>query len=256
RPAGGVPAPPPNVTGEAMENVLTMAQRELGAYFLSPIAYVVNAIFLFTAGLVFALGVFQPGEEASLRFLFDFWLVLILMLVMPMLTMRLVSEEFRTGTIETLMTAPITEIEVVIGKFFAALGFFFALLATLLLYPIILSLYGQVDFTLMICNFMGLVLLGSVYIAIGLFFSACTKHQVVAVLLTVGVLAFMTFAFGPLAQLAEGVPRVVLQQLSIRSHFHDFVRGLVDVNHFVFFLSTTGLFLFLTVKRLEMRRWQ
>src|SRR3970282_1449318 len=107
-----------------MRNVPTMAQRELGAYFLSPIAYAVIAMFLFSSGLAFGLGTFTPGGEASLRSLFDFWIILILVFVLPMLTMRLVSDELRVGTIETLMTAPITEIEVVLGKFCGSFVFY------------------------------------------------------------------------------------------------------------------------------------
>jgi len=239
-----------------MRNVSTLAQRELGAYFLSPIAYALNAIFLFTAGLAFALGTFQPGGEASLRSLCEGWLVLILVFVLPMLTMRLISEELRNGTIETLMTAPVSEVDIVVGKFLGALLFYLILLATLLIYPIILRIYGPVDWQLLICNYLGLILLGALYIAVGLFFSACTKHQVVAVLLTCALLALMTFAFGGLAQVVEGWPRTILQHLSVQSHFADFVRGMVDINHVVFFLTTTALFLFLSVKILEFRRWR
>ena len=239
-----------------MRNVPTMAQRELGAYFLSPIAYAVIAMFLFSSGLAFGLGTFTPGGEASLRSLFDFWIVLILVFVLPMLTMRLVSDELRQGTIETLMTAPITEIEVVLGKFCGAFVFYLILLAALLLYPLLLQMYGSVDSKLLFCNYLGLLLVGALYISVGLFFSSCTKHQVIAVLLSFALLALMTFASHALAQLVEGWPRVFLQQLSIRSHFYDFVRGMLDLNHVVFFLTTTAFFLFVTVKRLEMRRWQ
>ena len=239
-----------------MRNVPTMAQRELGAYFLSPIAYAVIAMFLFSSGLAFGLGTFTPGGEASLRSLCDFWIILILVFVLPMLTMRLVSDELRVGTIETLMTAPITEIEVVLGKFCGAFVFYLILLATILLYPFLLQMYGPVDSKLLFCNYLGLLLLGALYIAVGLFFSSCTKHQVIAVLLSFALLALMTFASHALAQLVEGWPRVLLQQLSIRTHFHDFVRGMLDFNHVVFFLTTTAFFLFVTVKRLEMRRWQ
>ena len=238
-----------------MGNAWTMARRELGAYFLSPIAYAVIAIFLFASGLAFGLGTFTPGGEASLRMLFDFWMVLILVFVLPMLTMRLISDELRSGTIETLMTAPITEFEVVIGKFLGALIFYVILLGTLLLYPILLRMYGQVDVKLLLCHYLGLLLLGALYISAGLFFSACTRHQVIAVLMSFVLLALMTFASHALAQLVEGWLRVMLQQLSVRTHFHDFVRGMLDLNHVVFFVTTTGLFLFLTVKRLEMRRW-
>ena len=239
-----------------MKNIWTMAQRELGAYFLSPIAYAVAAIFLFSTGLAFGLATFANGGEASLRSLFEFWIILILVFVLPMLTMRLFSEEFRSGTIESLMTLPISEVEVVIGKFLGAFLFYVALLALLLVYPILLSFYGPIDAKLLLCNYLGLLLLGGLYIAVGLFFSACTKHQIVAVLLSFALLALATFASSGLAQEVEGWPRAVLQHISIRTHFFDFVRGLVDFNHVVFFLTTSGLFLFFTVKRVEMRRWQ
>lgn len=243
-----------------MRNVTTMMQREFGAYCLSPIAYVVIAIFLFTHGLAFGLGTFQAGGESSLRALFDPWTIMILVFVLPMLTMRLFSEEFRSGTIETLLTVPITETQVVIGKFLGAFLLYLVLLATLLLYPILLAMFGQVDAKLLICNYIGLLLLGGLYLAVGVFFSACTRHQIIAVLLSFALLALMTFASHALAShtgVAE-LPwlRVLLQQLSIRSHFHDFIRGMLDLNHVVFFLTTTGLFLFLTVKKLEIRRWQ
>ena len=239
-----------------MRNIIVMAQRELGAYFLSPIAYAVAAVFLFSTGLAFGLGVFGNGAESSLRNLFEFWIVLILLFVVPMLTMRLLSDEFRGGTIETLMTAPITETEVVLGKFLGAFGFFMILAATLLIYPLMLSFFGPIDYSLVVCNYIGLILLSAMYVSVGLFFSSCTKHQIVAVLLGFVLLAMMTFATQGLSQVVEGWPRVVLQHVSIRAHFFDFVRGMIDVNHVTFFLTTTGLFLFLTVKRLEMRRWQ
>jgi len=239
-----------------MQNVATMAQREISAFFLSPIAYAVNAIFLFAAGLAFALGSFTQGGEASMRGLFDFWIVLILVFVLPMLTMRLMSEELRSGTIETLMTAPISETEVVLGKFLGTLVFFLVQLAALLLYPILMAIYGDLDFGLLVCHWIGLLLLGSLYIAVGLFFSTLTKHQVIAVLGSFALLALMTFASHALALQTEGWVKVVLQQLSIRTHFEDFVRGTLDLSHVVFFVTTTALFLFITVKMLETRRWQ
>lgn len=239
-----------------MRNIITMAQRELGAYFLSPIAYAVAAVCLFATGLAFGMGTFRNGAESSMRSLYDFWILLIFVFVLPMLTMRLISEELRSGTIEALMTAPITETQMVLGKFFGAFCFYLILLATLLIYPIILSFYGPMDIKLLICNYLGLMLLGGLFIAVGLFFSACTKHQIVAVIFSFTVLAMATFASQGLAQEMEGWPRTLLQHISVRVHFADFVRGMIDFNHLVFFLTTSGLFLFLTVKRMEMRRWQ
>jgi ABC-2 type transport system permease protein len=237
--------------------VTTVLQREVGSYFYSPIAYIVMGMFLFASGLAFGLGVFASGNEASLRGLFDFWMLVILAFVLPMLTMRLISEEFRSGTIETLLTCPVKETEIVLGKFLGCLVVYLILLAALLPYPIVLAMFGQLDVNLLICNYIGLVLLGALFISVGLFFSACTKHQIIAVLLSLVLLAMMTFASHGLATIVQtGWLRVLLQQVSIRAHFSDFVRGLLDLNHVVFFLTMTGLFLFLTVKRLEMRRWQ
>lgn len=239
-----------------MNNVVTMARRDLGAYFHSPIAYAVGAIFLFSTGLAFGLGSFQPGAESSMRSLLQFWVILILLIVLPTLTMRLISEELRSGTIETLMTAPVSETEVVLGKFLGALIFYLVLLAALLIYPIILTMYGDVDLKLLLCNYIGLLFLGSLYISVGLFFSALTKHQVIAVLFSWALLFLMTFASHQLAQEVEGWPRTVMQHVSIITHFRDFVRGMLDLSHVIFFLSTTGLFLFLSVKLLEVRRWR
>jgi ABC-2 type transport system permease protein len=239
-----------------MKNITSMLQRELGAYFLSPIAYVVAATFLFTSGLAFGLGTFNSGGTSSLQPLLDPWIVMILLFVLPMLTMRLLSEELRSGTIETLMTVPITDTEVVLGKYFGAMVFYVILLAALLLYPVILAVYGEIDIPLLLCNYLGLLLLGALFNAVGLFFSALSRHEVIAVLLGLTLLTFMTFAFDGLSRLLDGWPRTLLQQLSIRTHFMDFIRGMVTVNHLVFFLSVTALFLFLTVKLLESRRWQ
>lgn len=239
-----------------MRNVATVAGREVGAYFLSPIAYAVNAIFLFACGLAFGLGTFSNGGEASLRSMFDFWIVLIMVFVLPMLTMRLISDELRSGTIETLMTVPVTETDIVLGKFLGAFAFFLILLVAMLLYPLLVSMYGSIDLKLLLCHYIGLLLLGALYISVGLFFSACTKHQVIAVLISFALLALMTFASHALAQtVPAGWIRVVMQQISVRTHFNDFVRGMLDLNHVVFFITTTVFFLFLTVKRLEMRRW-
>ena len=162
----------------------------------------------------------------------------------------------RGGTIETLMTVPISETEVVLGKFAGAFAFFLMLVTMLLVYPIVLSFFGSVDVRLLLCNYIGLMLLGALYTSVGLFFSACTKHQIVAVILGFTLLALATFAADGLSRELEGLPHRILQYVSIRTHFFDFVRGMLDLTHVVFFVTTTGVFLFLTVKRLEMRRWQ
>ena len=243
-----------------MRNVTTLTQRELSVFFYSPIAYVVLAVFLGVTGAFFVKDNFLPGAEASLRITFGNYLPVILVFVVPMLTMRLLSEEFRGGTIETLMTAPVSEADVVLGKFCGTLVFYLVMLATTLLHVILVAAYGPLDVGLVLCTYVGLILLGALYMSSttrsGLFFSACTRNQVIAVVCSFVLLAVLTFLANYLAREQEGNLRVVLQHLSIMTHFQDFARGLFDVNHLIFFLSTTALFLFGSVKVLESRRWR
>ncbi len=239
-----------------MRNIGTLTQRELAAFFFSPIAYVVLAVFLGVTGIFFVNDNFLPGEEASLRVTFGSYFPIILVFVIPMLTMRLLSEEFRSGTIETLMTAPVSEVDVVLGKFLGTLIFFVVMLATTLLHVGLVMTYGSPDLGLVLSSYLGLLLLGGLYISVGLFFSACTRNQVIAVLCSFVLLAIFSFLANYIARDLEGNSRVILQHLSIIAHYQDFTRGLVDVNHLVFFVSTTGLFLFLAVKALESRRWR
>lgn len=239
-----------------MKNIGTLTQRELSVLFYSPVAYVVIAIFLIISGIFFGSDNFQPGAEASVRVLFGSYLPLILVFILPMLTMRLLSEEFRSGTIETLMTAPVTETDVIVGKFLGALLFYGVMLATTLIYVVLIALYGPLDKGLVVSTYVGLILLGGLYTAVGLFFSACTRNQVIAVLCSFVLLAVLTFLANWMAGQQEGTIRVILQQVSIMSHYQDFARGLIDLNHVVYFVSSTALFLFFAVKVLESRRWR
>lgn len=239
-----------------MRNIAPLTQREFSAQFCSPVAYVVITIFLIVSGIFFGMVNFLPGAEASVRNLFGGYMPLILVFVIPMLTMRLLSEEYRSGTIETLMTAPVSDSEVVLGKFFGSYLFFLVMLVTTAIYPIVVAMYGPLDTGLALSGYVGLLLVGALYLAVGLFFSACTRNQVIAVLCSFVLLAILTFLADFLSRGQEGLIRVVLQQLSIIAHFQDFARGLIETSHVVFFLSTTALFLFFTVKVLEFRRWR
>ncbi len=239
-----------------MRNITTLTQRELTTQFYSSIAYIVIAIFLLVSGIFFARDNFVPGGEASVRVLLGSYMPLLLVFILPMLTMRILSEEFRGGTIETLMTAPVNDAEVIVGKFLGAFLFYFVMLLSTLVFPIIVANSGPLDVGLTMSTYIGLLLIGSLYISVGVFFSACTRNQVIAVLCSFVFLAVFTFLALYLAEDCEGVLRVILQHLSIVSHYQDFARGLVDTNHVVFFLSSTALFLFLGTKVLEFRRWR
>ena len=238
-----------------MRNISPVVQRELGAYFFSPIAYTVLTIFLVISGIFFLALTFTPGGESSLRRLADV-LPVILVVFLPMITMRLLSEEFRSGTIETLMTAPVGETEVIIGKFLGALVFYLIMLASTLLYAVVIGVFGRLDVGLLACTYIGLILLGALYISVGLFFSACTRNQIIAAVFSVIVLLVFTFLADYLASTQSGLLGLCLHHLSIQEHYRDFARGLIDTNHLVFFVTTTCFFLFLAVKVLESRRWR
>lgn len=231
--------------------------RELGAYFYSPVAYVVLAIFLALCGFFFASDVFVAGSEASLRGLLMFILPMVLLAMLPLLSMRLLSEEMRTGTLETLMTAPVTESEVILGKFYGAVAFFKIMIAGTLLYVILLALFGQVDWRLTLSQYIGVLLLGALYLSVGLFYSAWTSSQIVAGVLSIVTLLVFTWLTNVIAvNVPIGWIKASLQHLTILTHYQGLVRGRLAVEHLAFFLSTTALFLFLTTKVLESKRWR
>jgi ABC-2 type transport system permease protein len=242
-----------------VRNILAMAQRELSAFFFSPIAYVVLFAFTIMVGMlfVFLTDNFSPGAEASLRDTFN-WLPPLLCIAVPILTMRLMSEEYRTGTIETLMTAPISDMEVVLGKFLGTFVFYAVMLAATLFYVFLLALFGRPDPGLLLSGYVGLLLIGALFVAIGLFFSSLTRNQIIAALLGAFFLLLLTILAWIIVQFADvkGPVRLVLQMISVMDRFQYFNRGLVDLNNLVFFVGGTAFFLFLAVKAVESRRWR
>ena len=238
-----------------MGKMMTLARRELASTFYSPMAYVTGALFLLSAGLWFFHAIFVPGNEASLRPLFD-TMGYIMVFAAPLLTMRLMSEEYRSGTIETLLTAPLTDVQVVLGKFLGVMLFYIVLLAGTGLYLALISIYGQPDVGIAVMGYVGMVLLGSAYVAVGLFSSTLTRHQIVAALLAASILALLAIAMQVMVAYAAEPWNYLAARLNIMTYFKDFSRGVFDSRGLVFFLSITVLFLFLSVKTLESRRWR
>ncbi len=251
-----------------MRKMLILARRELSTYFFSPMAYVVTFLFLLLVGVIFLLGlkipflgiykepIFRSGAESTLQPLFNV-LAYGLVVVVPLLTMRLVAEEFRSGTVETLMTAPVTDAQVVGGKFLGAMGMYLVLLATTLVFFLLVVIFGQPDWGIVGMGYLGMVLLGAAYISVGVFASTLTPHQLVAGLIGIGILAFFTVgiylvtAAGVPTRLAEGADR-----FNMITYFGYFSKGSFDTRGVVFFLTTTAFFLFLSIKVLESRRWR
>jgi ABC-2 type transport system permease protein len=231
-----------------MKRATTIARRELTSYFYSPIAYVAMAVFLIACGFTF-WDDFQPGEIAGMRNLFN-WMVWLLVFIVPLLSMGLLAQEWSTGTIETLMTAPVGESDVVLGKFLGSFGFFLVLLAPTLIYVGVLAAYSnpQID--------LGIILVGAHFVSNGLFFSSLTKSQIVCAVATGAVLCAVTivpwWASGKV--LSQTSIKIIDQ--SVFNRYTDFSRGIIDTGHVVFFVLTTAVFLFLTMKVLESRRWK
>lgn len=238
-----------------ISKIKALTGRELMATFYSPVAYVVAAIFLIASGYLFMTGTLVEGKEATFREMLQS-MAWVLVFAIPLLTMRVISDEYAQGTIETLMTAPITDVEVVIGKFLGVLVFYLALLATTLLHVFLLYRYGGTDFRALALGYFGMILLGSLYVSIGVFASAVTRYQLVAALIGAGLLATLTLLADYFASIRGGAWRSVLGYVNISYQFEDFTKGIFDTRGLVFFLSGTIFFLFLTVKVMESKRWR
>jgi ABC-2 type transport system permease protein len=238
-----------------MSRATVIARRELSSYFYSPIAYVAMFLFLIVAGFLFRQD-FQPGQPAGMRSIFE-QMVWLFVAIVPVLCMGLLAQEWATGTIETMMTAPVEEHEVVLGKFFGSFVFFLVLLAPTLLFLVMLRIFARPDYGPIFSGYLGLILVGGLFISIGLFCSSLTKSQVVAAVAAAAILFVVTvvpwFAAGQ-ATLSGPLRRITDQ--GVMARYSDFAKGVIDTGNLVYFLAATAVFLFLTVKVLESRRWK
>jgi ABC-2 type transport system permease protein len=236
-----------------MQNVLAIYRRELGSYFDSPLALIVIPVFLGLVGgfSLYFQDVFASGL-ASLRPMF-FWSAVFYLLLIPAVTMRLFAEERRSGSLEMLVTLPVSEAEMVLGKYLAAFSLMAIALALTLTFPLTMSRFGDLDSGPLLGGYLGLLLLGAAFSAIGTAASALTSNQVVAFLLAL-VVCIVPFAMG---YALSGVPPALLpvvQYLSFEYHFNNLARGVVDSRNLIFYGTTVGLFLHMAVFSLEQRR--
>ena len=236
-----------------MGNIWAIAQRELQSYFVSPVAYVVGALFLLISGFLFSI-ILSQSSEASMRPLFGNFAVIFLFIV-PGLTMRLLAEEQRTGTLELLLTAPVRDAELVLGKFLGVVLLLLILLTITAIYPAILLLAGNPDRGPILAGYLGVILQGAAFLAIGLFASSLTQNQIIAALLTFVILLLLWLAEA-LSQFTGGRVGDLFRFLSITRHFDEFPRGVIDTRHVLFFLSVIAASLFLTVVAVQTRRWR
>lgn len=239
-----------------MNRATAIARREFNSYFYSPIAYVVIAAFLIASGFAFYQD-FVPGQAAAMRSTFN-WMVWFLVFVTPILSMGLLSQEWATGTIETLMTAPVTDADVVIGKFLGNLGLLVVMLLPTLIYVLLLGIYGHPDLGPIFSGYLGIVLTGALFVAVGLFCSSLTRSQIVAVVLAILILCLATVVPYMIRASVANLRPFFLKLLdqAVYRRYSDFSRGVLDSGNIVFFVAATAVFLFLTTKVLESRRWK
>ncbi|MCF6149367.1 MAG: ABC transporter permease subunit [Candidatus Kuenenia sp.] len=236
-----------------MTSTGTIFQREINAYFLSPIAYVIIAVFMVFSGYFFSimLGITQ---ETTLRYSLAYT-QFILSILTPVITMRLLAEENKTGTMEPLMTAPVTDFAVVFGKFLAAWALYNIMIAPTALYIIFLVWVGSPDYGAIVTSYIGLILMGGLFISVGMLVSAVTKNQIVAAV--IGIVALLILLVIGLASAGnEGWLYSTLRYIGTYDHWETFTKGVLDTRDIIYYFSFSALLIFIVVRIVESRRWR
>ncbi|MFH1435793.1 MAG: ABC transporter permease [Pseudomonadota bacterium] len=244
-----------------MKNIWTIIKKELFTYFLSPIAYVALFVFLLYNGIVFYIILQilnQPmsitGAPMALFFGQIIFFYLLIIVLCSILTMRSLAEERRSGTFETLMTSPVTDLQVVVGKFLSAWLFYIILWVPTLLYPIILERYSDPDWGPIASGYLGTILLGGLFIAIGVFTSSLTKNQLIASILSFLILGIF-FVLGLMEYISgESLLKSVFSYINIWAHMEDFSKGIVDTKRLVYYSTMIILFIFAAMKSFQLKR--
>jgi ABC-2 type transport system permease protein len=237
-----------------LRNIGTIAGKELYGYFASPIAYLVIAAFLVMNGYLFSV-ILLGSRSASMTSSFSD-MVIILLFLSPAITMRLLSEEQRSGTIELLLTSPLREVELVMGKWLAAMAFFIVMLALTIPYPLFLLKFGSPDVGPIIGGYIGIILLEGVFLSIGLLMSSVTENQIVALALSFGVLLVLWLLQSAGQSFGSGGAAAVVQYIALSPHFDGFTSGNIELKDIVYYVSLILIALFLTVRSIETRRWR
>lgn len=241
-----------------LATTLAIARREFVSLFRVPVGWIVIALFLLLTAIEFVSRTIQPGQPATMRDFFTTAAVLMVPLA-PAISMRLFAEEIRTGTLDTLRTAPVADGAAVLGKFLAALGYLACLLLPSLVYPVILSTIATepgLDWGAVAAGYLGLALVASLYLAIGTLASTCTGSQTLAFLGTLVAIVMLSILSTTVAAQAPSWLADALVQLSVSSRMGDFARGLLATQHLIFFVSATALALTLATASLYARRWR
>jgi len=237
-----------------LRNIGTIGGKELYTYFASPIAYMVIAAFLVMNGYLFSVILLGSRSASMISSFSD--MVIILLFLSPAITMRLLSEEQRNGTIELLLTSPLREVELVLGKWLAAMVFFLVMLVLTIPYPLFLLKFGSPDVGPIIGGYIGVILLEGVFLSIGLLMSSVTQNQIVALALSFGVLLVLWLLQSAGQSFGSGGGAAIAQYIALSPHFDGFTSGNIQVKDLVYYISLILIALFLTVRSIETRRWR
>lgn len=228
-------------------------KREFRAYFQSPIAYVAIGAFFFVASLLYVLGNLLIGDGDFVNILSN--LTFALIVITPILTMRIMSDDRKNGTEVLLVTSPTSTMEVVLGKYLAAFCVFLIMVGTSTIFPMITSIYGSPSFAAILSCYVGFILLGASYLAIGVFASSLTENQIVSALITLVFIVFM-FVIDGLVEVISGWFGTVLSWLSLLARFDSFALSVLSLTSIFYYLSFVAVFLFITVVSMDRRRWK
>jgi len=255
-----------------MNNILAIAHKELKGYFASPVAYVVigfsailfgwffiNLLYYFDRAALQAGAGFEGPQAVNVNEMLISPLFLnvsvILLFTLPLITMRTYAEEKRSGTIELLLTSPLTDFQIVMGKFLGSVVLYAAMLAVTLVHMGFLFAFGNPEWRPIATGYLGLLLMGGCFLSLGLFISSLTKNQIIAGMVTFAV--FLLFwVINWIASFTGPTMQAVLNYLSITEHLNDFARGVIDTKHLVYYVSFIAFSLFLTVRAVDSERWR
>jgi len=237
-----------------MRNTITIAWKETKIYFSSPMAYIIMAVYCSLASYYFVTSISGVLPEATIRG-FILPSTLIFTLLSPVITMRLLAEEQKLGSLELLMTAPLKDYEIVLGKFLAALISLLSMLIPTAYMVVLLMWFGTPDFGPVLSGYLGLTLYGMATLSVGLFASSLSSNQIVAAAVAMGLLLTLSVIDLASSYLSDTFTTIVLQ-ISITSHFEDFTKGIIDTHNVAYYIILTAFLLFLTIRSLESRRWR
>lgn len=237
-----------------MKNITLIAGKEFKGYLTSPMAYIVISIFLLLTGTFFSTYLTSISyTDTTIKGFLDYANILLLLFA-AIITMRLLAEEKKLGTWELLLTSPVKDVEVVIGKFLGSLGILVVMLVLTMYYPLLLIIFGDPDMGPIWTSYLGLLLLGSSALAVGIFASSLTNNQIIAAVVSGGILAALWYV-GIGASYVPAAIGQVLSYISLSYHFSTFSIGIIDTRSIVYYLSVTVLFLYSAIRSLETSRW-